>query len=74
MKRLTINDILGWIGNVLFIYGVYAIGIKEINGFYANILANICYAIQAIRMKNISLYWLSIGLVGLNTKGIIEWM
>lgn len=73
MKKMNFNDVLGWIGNILFIYGVYAIGIQQIDGFYSNILANICYIVQAKRMKNNSLFWLSILLVILNLKGIYEW-
>ncbi|MHA2012755.1 MAG: hypothetical protein ACTSWG_10350 [Candidatus Helarchaeota archaeon] len=68
-----IPDILGWIANIFFIYGVWAIGIKKIEGFYANIIANLLYAIQSIIMNNTALFWLSIGLILLNMKGIYEW-
>lgn len=68
-----LESILGWIGNILFIYGVYALGKKRIIGFYANTFANLLYFAQAIIMNNNPLIWLSIGLGYLNVKGIIEW-
>ena len=66
-------NILGWIGNVLFIYGVYALGKKNVHGFYFNSFANLLYAWQSIIMNNNALFWLSIGLIILNVKGVIEW-
>jgi len=67
------HEILGWIGNVFFLWGVYALGKKDIKGFYSNIIGNVMYAIQSILMINISLLILCIGLVILNIKGILEW-
>lgn len=67
------NEILGWIANVCFIYGVYTIGIKNIKGFYFNAVGNFLYVLQALNMNNGSLFWLSIGLIVLNIKGIYEW-
>lgn len=68
-----ITLILGWVGNCLFLSGVYALGKKRIVGFYLNCIANILYLMQAIIMNNSPLLWLSLGLAILNVKGIIEW-
>ena len=65
--------ILGWIANILFIHGVYSLGKKKIIGFYSCSVANTLYIIQAFIMNNNPLIWLSIGLIILNIKGIIEW-
>lgn len=68
-----IEQILGWIGTCLFFYGVWALAMKKINGFYANALANILYAIQGILMKNYPLVVCSIGLLIINIYGINNW-
>ena len=70
---MDISMVLGWIGTILFVYGVWAVGKKYVNGFYANALANLCYVAQAIILNNPPLFWLSILLIILNLKGIYEW-
>lgn len=67
-------DIIGWVGNIFFIYGVYAIGIKKVHGFHCNIVGNFAYMIQGFLLNIPSLIILSIFLMFLNAKGIIEWM
>jgi hypothetical protein len=64
---------LGWVGNIFFISGVYALGRKWVYGFHANTIGNLLYLIQAILMKNWSLFWLSYGLMVLNMIGIQNW-
>lgn len=68
-----INAILGHIGNVFFLGGVYSLGKKKMYGWYSNILGNLLYAIQAYLMNNTPLIWLSVGLIILNFKGAWEW-
>lgn len=70
---MDIANITGWIGTILFMVGVYQIGVKKISGFYINIGANFMYIIQAIIMNNQSLHVLSWILLVLNIKGIYEW-
>lgn len=70
---LNTPDILGWVANVFFLYGVYALGCKKSIGFYSNSLGNVLYAVQAVMLLNSALFWLSIGLTILNIKGIIQW-
>ena len=65
--------ILGWISNIFFIYGVWALGKKKVLGFYSNTIANALYLWQSILMHNPSLAWLSIGLIFLNLYGIYQW-
>lgn len=65
--------LLGWIGNVLFIYGVYAVGNKNIYGFFCNAIANVLYILNADMTHNAPLYVLSIGLAILNIIGMIKW-
>lgn len=70
---MNIPDIIGWVGNVFFIWGVYALGKKNIKGFYSNAFGNFMYVVQAYLLGIPSLFWLSWGLIVLNIKGIIEW-
>ena len=70
---MNISMALGWIGTLLFVYGVWAVGKKYVIGFYTNALANICYVVQSIILNNPPLFWLSILLIVLNLKGIYEW-
>ena len=67
------ENVLGWIANIFFVYGVYAIGKKNVHGFYSNSIANLLYAFQSIYMANHALFWLSLLLIALNLKGIYEW-
>ena len=68
-----IEQILGWIGTILFFYGVYALSLKSIKGFYANAIANILYIIQSILMSNWPLLACSVGLFVINIYGIKKW-
>lgn len=68
-----ISQILGWVANGFFLYGVWILGNKNIRGFYANIIANFLYIIQSIIMNNSALLWCSIFLILINAKGIYQW-
>lgn len=68
-----LENTIGWVANVFCIYGVYAIGNKNIVGFYSTIIANILYVTQSYLMNNSALLWLSLVLIILNIKGIINW-
>lgn len=70
---MNIEQILGWAGNILFFIGVYSLGKKKIAGFYCNGSANFLYILQSIIMQNLSLFWLSVGLMVLNVVGIAQW-
>ena len=69
----NIPDIVGWVGNIFFLWGVYTIGNKNIKGFYANILGNVMYVVQSIMLMLPSLFVLSLLLILLNIKGIFSW-
>ena len=66
-------SLLGWVGNLGFLYGAFALGKKRMSGWYAQIFANLCYVIQAIYMKNTPLWVVSIVLIGVNVYGIYSW-
>jgi len=68
-----IEQILGWIGTILFFYGVWALAVKKISGFFANGTANLLYMFQGILMKNWPLVVCSIGLFIFNIYGIHKW-
>lgn len=70
---MNLPDIIGWVGNVFFIYGVWAIGERKISGFYFNFFGNLAYVIQGLLVSLYSLTFLSILLMGLNILGIIKW-
>jgi len=66
-------DLIGWIGNVFFIFGVPALAQKKVIGFYLNIVANLCYVLQGYLVGVPSLMVISIFLVILNIYGIVKW-
>ena len=66
-------QVLGWVANIFFIYGVWIIGDKNVKGFYLNALGNLFYAWQAPLTNNHPLFWLSILLIVINLKGIYQW-
>lgn len=66
-------DMIGWIGNIFFVYGVYVLGKKKISGFYANAIGNLAYVIVGIMKSTSSLACLSVLLIILNIMGILEW-
>jgi len=68
-----IEQILGWISNILFFLGAIWLSQKKTSGFYAQIFANLFYIIQASMMKNYSLLWLSIILIFVNCYAIYKW-
>jgi len=70
---MLLNEILGWLGNICFIVGCTWLARKNNKGFYANILGNLFYGVQAIAMNNISLIMLSIFLGIINAYGIWNW-
>jgi hypothetical protein len=69
----TFNQIVGWGGNVLFVYAAFAMTKKHISCFWANGWANVLYVVQSYFMSNWSLFWISVILIGINIKGIIDW-
>lgn len=66
-------DIIGWIGNIFFVYGVFALGHKQVRGFWCNMVGNILYAGQGAMLELPSLIVLSALLVFLNIKGVLAW-
>lgn len=68
-----IVDILGWTGNFFFLLATYLLGKKNIKGFYANMLGNVMYIGQCQFLHNSALFWVSIMLIIVNIKAIIEW-
>ncbi|MHA1832311.1 MAG: nicotinamide mononucleotide transporter [Candidatus Helarchaeota archaeon] len=73
MYNFEIIQLLGWIGTLLFVYGVWILGEKKVIGFYANSIANLLYAWQSIYLNNHPLFWLSIFLIIINLRGIYLW-
>jgi len=67
------NDLLGWLGNVGFLYGAYALGKRKVSGWLAQILANSFYVIQSVFMDNSPLLIVSVILIGVNISGYLSW-
>ena len=67
------NDLLGWIGNIGFLYGAWAFSQKKLSGWIAQIIANLCYVVQSISMDNIPLLTVSIVLICVNIYGYWSW-
>jgi len=70
---MTLPDIIGWVGNIFFIYGVWAIGERKISGFYFNFFGNLAYVLQGYMKGTSSLLFLSLLLMILNIRGIMKW-
>ena len=66
-------QLLGWTSNVLFFYGAWVIGNKNVRGFYYNAIANLLYMWQSVYTYNDPLFWLSLMLIAVNFKGIYQW-
>ena len=73
ITTIPIADLIGWIGNLFFIYGVWAIGEKRVNGFYFNFVGNFAYVVQGYMKGTSSLLVLSFLLMFLNVQGILKW-
>ena len=72
-NSMSTPDQIGWIGNIFFVYGVWAIGEKKISGFYVNYIGNFTYLIQGAFLGMYSLIMLSTILMLLNVVGIVKW-
>jgi len=72
-NSMSTPDLIGWIGNSFFIYGVWAIGERKISGFYINYIGNFTYLIQGAFLGMYSLIILSSMLMFLNIIGIVKW-
>ncbi|GEM_PF-2941083 len=70
---IEITQLIGWIGNFLFLIGALCICKKNILGFYIQAIANGLYIWQSIILNNTSLCWLSIILGIVNIYGIYKW-
>lgn len=73
MLNIDFPQTLGWIANLLFIYGVFAIRKKHVSSLWANMIANVLYVWQSFILKNPSLLSISIILIGLNIWAIWTW-
>jgi len=69
---MDINTI-GWIGNFFFISGAIYIAHKNRLGFWANAVANACYAIIGHSKDIISLTVISLIFIGLDFYGLWKW-
>jgi len=72
-NSMSTPDLIGWFGNIFFIYGVWAIGERKISGFYVNYIGNLAYLIQGTFLGMYSLIVLSFILMLLNVLGIVKW-
>lgn len=70
---MSTPDLIGWIGNLFFVYGVWAIGERKVSGFYVNYIGNLAYLIQGAFLTLYSLIVLSSILMLLNVVGIVKW-
>jgi len=68
-----IEQILGWVGNIGFLFGALLLTRKKIYGWHLQIVANLLYVIQAHLLGNYSLLVLSIILIFVNIYGCYNW-
>lgn len=70
---MSLIEIIGWLGNLGFIFGAIAIAKKSVYGFHMQIFANVCYVIQSYLMKNTPLMAISLILIAINLISIYNW-
>ena len=73
MVEINYLEQIGWIGNFCFLTGGYLLTKKKKFGWVYQILGNLAYFIQALFMNNISLWILSLILIGINIYGLYNW-
>ena len=68
-------NIIGWIGNLFFVFGAYFLAKKWVLGWYCQILGNLCYLLYALMLgiDGISLFALSVLLTVINYYGLKKW-
>lgn len=72
---MNIASMLGWIGNIGFIFGaIYLAKGNAIKCAVFNILANLCYVLNSIILYNEPLLALSIGLIVINIFAVRAWL
>jgi hypothetical protein len=71
---VSLIDIVGWIGNIGFIFGAIYLAKKSVWGFYWQIFGNAFYLVQALMLGVSSLMILSIILIGINIFAIYNWL
>ena len=67
------EQILGWLGNMGFLFGALLLTRQNINGWPLQIIANALYVLQSYLLKNYALLWLSIILIFVNIYGCYNW-
>ena len=67
------NQSLGWTGNIFFLLGAILLALACEYGFLANCSANSCYLIRSYRMRDTSLFCLSLALIVINFYGWLNW-
>lgn len=75
MSNVLLADILGWIGNVGYILGLYYLANlkKPVPSMWWNVFGNALYVFYAWLLNTPSLIVLSILLIIMNIYGIYKW-
>ena len=69
-------NIIGWTGNIFFLFGAIFLAKKWILGWHCQILGNACYLVYAVLLgfkEGMSLCALSILLIIVNIYGLKKW-
>jgi len=69
-------NLMGWIGNIGFIFGAIFLARKHISGWYFQILGNACYIVFGFLMgvrEGVSIIFLSILLLIINIIALKKW-
>ena len=67
------HDILGWIANVFFVFGMISLAHKKIKGFYFNTVGNVIYIEVGRQTETYSLMVISVFLICVNVYGVWKW-
>lgn len=66
-------DLLGWLGNIGIIGGIYGLGNKWRNAFLASVVGESCYIVRGVLNTDWALVALCSILGGLAIRGYVNW-
>lgn len=64
---------LGWIGNIFIIGGLWSVGNKNRDGFLLSIIGEAAYILRSVRVHDWSLAFVCVIFLAMAVRGYIKW-